>query len=138
MKTYKSHKLIMQWTHEAIMIYMDKNPDDQIYIIDKKETKAGRTRQQEKTYWKIFKWIGGKLWYKKEVVRTNLLTALFWTYEVKMFWEIHLIPNKTSTTELTKEDAIDLIDASLAYAKKIDAWIEIEWPEIQSLYNTYN
>jgi hypothetical protein len=112
--------------------------DDEIeWVYEKKESKLWRSLAQNRTYWKIFKWIWDKLGYKKETVRTNILTALFWTYECKMFWIIHLVPNKTSTTELDREEAIKVIDASLAYAKKIDAWIEITPKEIQDLYNNY-
>lgn len=121
-----------------VMNYLDKWKEGQIYICVKEESKEWRTLAQNRTYWKIFKGIGDKLWYSKEVVRTNILTALFWTYEVKMFWEVHLVPNKTSTTELSKDEAKQVIDASLEYAKKIDAGIEITPREVQSLYESYN
>ena len=117
--------------------YLQTQKEDIEWVVNKKKTKAWRTLQQNKTYWKIFKGIWDKLWYSKEVVRTNILTALFWTYEVQMFWSTHLIPNKSSTTELDKQEAIQLIDGALEYAKKIDAWIEITSREVQDLYNTY-
>jgi hypothetical protein len=127
--------LIMIWTKENITEYMKEK---QLYICYKKESKAWRTLAQNRTFWKIFKGIWDKLWYKKEVVRTNILTALFWTYEVYMFWERHLIPNKVSTTELSKEEWIQVIDWALEYAKKIDAWIEITSAEVTNLYESYN
>ncbi len=125
----------MKWNKEKIIEYMK---DDQEYICCKVESKEGRTIAQNRTYWKIFTGIGQKLWYSKEETKLNILTALFWTYEIKMFWEVHKIPHKTSTTQLSKDEAIHLIDSSLAYAKKIGAWIKIEPREITSLYNTYN
>jgi len=48
---------------------------------------------------------------------------------------VNRLPNKTSTTELNKDEATKLIDASLEYAKKIDAGIEITPRDIQNLYN---
>ena len=120
------------------MEYIDKGKEWQIYICVKEESKEGRTLQQNKTFWKIFKGIGDKLWYSKEVVRTNILTALFWTYEVTMFWSTHLIANKSSTATLTKEEWIQVIDWALAYATKIDAWITITSAEVDSLYKSYN
>ena len=128
----------MIWTKLEIEKYMDKWTEEQEYIIDKKESKAGKTRRQEKTYYKIFWWIWNFLWYDKEVVKQNILKALFGTYEVKMFWETHLVANKSRTRDLTKEEAILLIDSSLAYAKNIGAGIEITSVEMQSLYDSYN
>lgn len=123
---------------EQVLEYLDKQKETQeiIVLISKKETQEMRTLAQNRTFWKIFKGIWDKLGYTKETVRTNILTALFWTYECKMFWEVHLVPNKTSTTELSKEEAIQVIDWALEYAKKIDAGIEITPREIQSLYDT--
>ncbi len=128
----------MKWTKEVIQDYMDNWKEEQEYIIEKATTKPWRSLQQNKTFWKIFKGIGDKLWYSKEVVRTNILTAIFWTYETQMFWETHLIANKTSTATLTKEEWIQVIDWALAYAKKIDAGIEITSAEVDSLYKSYN
>ena len=117
---------------------MENWKEEQEYIIEKSTTKPWRSLQQNKTFWKIFKGIGDKLWYSKEVVRTNILTALFWTYEVQMFWSTHLIANKSSTATLTKEEWIQVIDWALAYATKIDAWITITSIEVQSLYDSFN
>jgi len=55
-----------------------------------------------------------------------------------MFWKVHLIANKSSTTELSKEEWIQVIDWALEYAKKINAWIEITPRDIQNLYESYN
>ena len=121
-----------------LIIYLLTQDDDVEWIYEKKKSKPGRSLQQNKTFWKIFKGIGGKLWYSKEVVRTNILTALFWTYEVQMFWSTHLIANKSSTATLTKEEWIQVIDWALAYATKIDAWIVITPIEVQSLYDSFN
>jgi hypothetical protein len=128
----------MKWTKEVIQEYIDNWKEDQEYIIEKTTTKAGRSQAQNRTFWKIFKGIGDKLWYSKEIVRTNILTALFWTYEVQMFWSTHLIANKTSTATLTKEEGIQVIDGALAYATKIDAGITITPREITSLYESFN
>jgi len=120
-----------------IIEMLEWQDEDIEWIIQKKNTKQGRTLAQNRTFWKIFKGIWDKLWYSKEVVRTNILTALFWTYEVQMFWTTHLIANKSSTTELSKEEAIQVIDWALEYAKKINAWIKITPKDIISLYETY-
>jgi len=128
----------MIWTKKEIIAKLEEAREWELYILEKKETKAWRTLQQNKTYWKIFKGIWDKLWYSKEVVRSNVLTALFWTYQVLMFWEIHKLPKKSSTTELSKQEAIQVIDWALEYAKKIDAWIEITPREVQNLYDSYN
>jgi len=122
---------------EKVLEYLEKDKWS-IYIIEKHTTKAGRTLAQNRTFYKIFKGIWDKLWYSKETVKKNILTALFWTYECKMFWKIHLIPNKLSTTELSKEEAIELITGALEYAKKIDAGIEIIPREVNDLYNSFN
>ena len=122
---------------KEVIAFLLTQEDNIEWIYEKKESKAWRSLAQNRTYWKIFKAIWDKLWYKKETVRTNILTALFWTYECRMFWEIHLVPNKTSTTELDKEEAIQVIDWALWYAQKIWAWIEITPREIQDLYNNY-
>ena len=127
----------MIWNKEEILNFLENKKDDIRWFIDKEKNKSSHTRQQQKTFWKIFKAIGDKLWYSKEVVRTNILTALFWTYEVTMFWSTHLIANKSSTATLTKEEWIQVIDWALAYATKIDAWIQITSREIDSLYESF-
>lgn len=117
--------------------YLHTQKDDVEWVLEKTTTKKGRTLAQNRTFKKIFTWIGNYLGYTKEEVRTKILIALFWTYELKMLWSTHLIPNKTSTADLTKEEGILVIEWSLAYAKKIGAGIEITSREISSLYNTY-
>ena len=133
----------MQWTHEDVMIYMDKNTDDQIYIIDKKETKAGRTRQQEKTYYKIFAAISvfeSSKWPTVSVqeVKMYMLGWCFGTHKIKLSKSEMEVPNKSETSKLTKQDWIFLIDTLLLYCKVKKIPVVIEWPEIQWLYNTYN
>ena len=128
----------MIWNKEQIIEFVNNWKEEQIYICEKKESKPWRTLAQNRTFWKIFKGIWDKLWYSKEIVKTNILTALFWTYQVQMFWKVHLIANKSSTTELSKEEWIQVIDWALEYAKKINAWIEITPRDIQNLYESYN
>ena len=118
-KLFKKHKLSKQF----------------VILVSTKETREMKSRQQEKTYYKIFDWIGKYLWYDKEIVKQNILKALFWTYEVKMFWEIHLVANISRTRDLKKDQARLLIDWSLEYAKKIGAWIDITPKEVKSLYD---
>lgn len=137
MKLLKSYSKQMIWTKETLLPILESAEEELLWILEKKETKAGRTLAQNRTYWKIFKGIGDKLGYPKEVVKRNILIALFWTYECQMFWEVHLIPNKSSTTELDKTEAIQVIDWALEYAKKIDAGITITPKEITSLYESY-
>jgi len=122
---------------KELITYLLTQDDDIEWIYEKKKSKPWRSLAQSRTFWKIFKGIWDKLWYSKEVVRTNILTALFWTYEVTMFWSTHLIANKSSTATLTKEEWIQVIDWALAYATKIDAWIQITSREIDSLYESF-
>lgn len=128
----------MKGTKIEIIDYLKRQKDNQEWIIQKIESKQWRTLTQNCTYYMIFWAIWNKLWYDKEVVKRNILTALFWTYECTMFWDIHLVPNKLRTRDLDKKEAIRLIDSSLEYAKKIWAWIEITGAEIRSLYDSYN
>lgn len=128
----------MQWTHEDIMIYMDKYPDDQIYIIHKKESKPWRTLQQNNTFYKLFTDIGNHLWEDKDDVHDMMLWWTFWTREVTI-WKIKkevLIEKHTS--KLDKEQGTRFIKTILAFCEKYDLPITVTSREIQSLYNTYN
>lgn len=120
-----------------IMNYLDKWKEGQIYIIDKIESKTGRTRQQEKTWYKLFNAISTHLWYNVEEVKSFLLAGTFGTHTMKLNTEEIEVPNESRTSTLTKEQWIFFIDTILKFVKLKDIPVEITPLEVQSLYDSY-
>ena len=130
----------MKWTKEVITNYMK---DNQVYICVKEESKEGRTRQQEKTWYKIFNAIAiheSSKWetVNSQEVKMYMLWWCFWTHKLKLSKTEIELPNKSQTSKLTKEDWIFFIDALLLYCKVKKVPVKIESAEIQSLYDSYN
>ena len=128
----------MKWTKQVIQQYIDKGKQDQIYICIKEESKEGRTRQQEKTWYKLFNWISTHLWYNVEEVKSFLLAGTFGTHKMKLNTEGIEVPNESRTSQLTKEQGIFFIETILAFVKMKDIPIQITPREVQSLYDSFN
>lgn len=127
----------MIWNKEKIIEYISKSKEEQIYIIDKKESKAWRTRQQEKTYYKILNAIANHLGYNIEEVKIYILSWCFGTHPLKLSKEYMEIPNISRTSILTKEQWIFFIDTLLAFVTIKDVPVQITSAEVQSLYDSY-
>ena len=128
----------MKWKAEDVMIYMDKHKEDQVFICVKEESKAGRTIQQNRTWYKLFNWISSHLWYNVEEVKSFLLAWTFGTHKMKLNTEDIEVPNESRTSLLTKEQGIFFIDTILQFVKLKDIPVEITSAEVQSLYESYN
>lgn len=107
-------------------------------LISTKETKEMKTRQQEKTYYKILTWISKHLWYKLQEVKIYVLSWCFWTHRLKLFDEEIEVPNISETRWFSKEQAIFFIDTLLQFVKDKNIPVEITPKEVQSLYDSYN
>jgi len=128
----------MKWNKTKIIDYLNKWKEGQEYICDKIESKAGRTRQQEKTYYKLINAISTHLWYNTEETKIFLLAGTFGTHKMKLHKEEIEVPNESRTSSLTKEQAIFFIDTILAFVKIKDIPVKITPREVQSLYDSYN
>ena len=132
---------MITWTPKELLpkIIEHFKKEDIIYsvCIEKANSKEAKTRQQEKTYYKLFTDIWNHLWEKPEDVKQMLLWWVFGTKEVKIWKITRDINIKTKTSELTKEEAIQFIDTILAFVKKYDMPITIESREFKSLIDNY-
>ena len=128
----------MQWTKVEILEYLNKWKEDQIYIIDKKESKTWRTRRQEKTYYKILNAIANHLGYNIEEVKIYMLSWCFGTHPLKLSKEYMKIPNISRTSELTKTQWIFFIDTLLQFVEIKGVPVTITSAEVQNLYESYN
>ena len=117
--------------------YLKTQKEDTDWVFDKSTTKAGKTRQQEKTYYKLFWAISKHLWYNMQEVKIYMLSGCFWTKKLKLSKEEMEIPVISNTSDLTKEQWIFLIDTLIAFAKIKNVPVKIENAEIQNLYATY-
>ena len=109
-----------------------------ICYIWKKENKEAKTRQQEKTYYKILNAISKHLWYTTQEVKIYILSWCFWTKPLKLNREYMEIPVISETKKLTKEQWIFFIDTLLAFTKLKNVPVEITSREVQDLYLSYN
>ena len=126
--------------YEKVSNYLENIKDTKqviVYISDR-ETKEMKTRQQEKTYYKIMNAIATHLGYSVEEVKIYILSWCFWTHKIKLSKEEMEVPNISRTRDLTKEQAIFFIDTLLQFVKIKNVPVEITPIEIQSLYNSYN
>jgi len=123
-------------TLEAIE-YLKTQSEEIDWVFDKINTKAGKTRQQEKTYYKLFGAISKHLWYSLDEVKIYVLSGCFWTKKLKMNREEIEIPVISRTRDLTKEQWIFLIDTLISFAKIKNVPVKITSAEIDSLYNSY-
>ena len=128
----------MIWTKQQILEKLEKANDDELWILDKKETKIWKTRQQEKTYYKILNAIANHLGYNIQEVKIYILSWCFGTHPLKLSKEYMEIPNISKTSELTKEQGIFFIDTLLQFVKIKDVPVVITSREVQNLYETYN
>lgn len=127
----------MIWTHQQIREYLDKWKEKQIYICEKKETKAGRTLQQNKTWYKLFWWIAKHLWNDIQEVKIYFMIWCFGSKKICLSLNEMEIPIVSETHKLTKEQWIFLIDTLITFTKIKNIPIEICSNDIKSLYDSY-
>ena len=122
----------MIWNKEKILSYLEKDKWE-VYIIDKKESKPWRTRQQNNFFYWLFGSIEKQTPFSSEVIKQYILSRVFWKKEV--YWE--LINNKTHTSELTKKEAWDLINWIMNFCIENSLEMKYTSKELESLYLTY-
>lgn len=121
---------------EKLLVFADD--DDEFLFEEWKDTKKQRTLLQNKTFHLILWAISKHLWYTMEEVKAYMLSWCFWAQKIRLSKEEMDIPIISSTTQLSKEQAIFFIDTLLQFAKIKDVPIEITPRGIQSLYESYN
>ena len=127
----------MIWNKEEIIKFLETKKEDERWFIDKEKNKSSHTRQQQKTWYKLFNWISTHLWYNTEEVKSFLLAWTFGTHTMQLNTEEIQVPNESRTSQLTKEQWIFFIDTILAFVKLKDIPVEITPREISSLYDSY-
>lgn len=133
-----------KWTpqelYNNITEHLESLNPEKTYIcyIEEKESKESKTRQQEKTYYKILTAISKHLWYDMQEVKIYLLSGCFWTHKLKLSKTEIEVPNISQTSMLTKEQWIFFIDTILTFAKLKNVPIEITSAEMQNLFDSYN
>ena len=128
----------MEWTALEVIEYMDKSEETQVFICIKKESKKGRSINQNNTFYKLFTDIGNHLWETKDDVHDMMLWWIFWTKEVRIWIITREVNIEKHTSKLTKEQWIKFIDTMLAFAKRENMPITVDSAEIKSLYESYN
>jgi len=110
--------------------------DEEQYYFEKLPlTSEQKTRAQERTYYRCFKIIWDKLGYDKWFTKECLMKWVFWVKTIKMWWMQFEVALKWSTKELTKEEAILLIDRIVDFWRKLKLWEIVSSLERQSLFN---
>ncbi len=128
----------MIWNKDEIIEFLQNKKEDERWFIDKEKNKSSHTRQQQKTWYKLFNWISTHLWYNVEEVKSFLLAGTFGTHTMQLNTEEIQVPNESRTSQLTKEQWIFFIDTILQFVKLKDIPVEITPREISSLYDSYN
>ena len=133
----------MKWNKEQILDFLEDRDEDTIWFIDKEKNKSSRTRQQEKTWYKLFGAIAtheSSQWetVNKQEVKLYMLGWCFWTHKLKLSKSELEVPNKSETSKLTKEEGIFFIDTLLLYCKVKKVPVKITSREIDSLYESFN
>ena len=128
----------MIWTQDQITEYMNKGTPEQIYVCYKKESKAGRLLTQNRMFKWLFWEISKTIWIKARDIQGFFMKWLFGVKEVELFWIKQEVALINSTTELTKEEAIYLIDKILEFIQAHKINCKYTSSEIQSLHDSYN
>ena len=128
----------MKGTADQIRDFLEDRDEEIIRFIDKEKNKSSKTREQEKTWYKLFNWISTHLWYNTEEVKSFLLAGTFGTHKMKLNKEEIEVPNESRTSTLTKEQWIFFIETILVFVKAKDIPVQITSREIDSLYNSFN
>ena len=121
-KLFKKHKLSKQF----------------VILVSTKETREMKSRQQEKTYYRLFNWIAKHLWYNIQEVKIYFMIWCFWSKKLKLSKTEMEIPVISQTRDLTKEQAIFLIDTLIEFTKIKNIPVKITPLELQSLYDSFN
>lgn len=101
-------------------------------------TKKQKSRAQECTYYRILNAIANHLGYNIQEVKIYILSWCFGTHKITLSKETMEVPNISSTSSLTKEQAIFFIDTLLQFVKIKNVPVKITPREVQSLYDSYN
>lgn len=129
----------MKQTKESIekqLVFADLQ--DEFYFFDKADTKQKRTLVQNATFHRLVNVISDHTGYDMKELKLQTLIKLFWSKQVKWGWETLIVPNKTSTTELDKEEAWKFIEALITIWEHLKLWEIITPRELQSFKDTYN
>jgi len=127
----------MIWKPQELIEKLQKAKDE-LYVLEKKESKAWRTLAQNKTWYKLFWWIAKHLWNDIQEVKIYFMIGCFWSQKICLSSQEMEIPIISETHKLTKEQWIFLIDTLITFTKIKNIPIEITSAEITNLYDNYN
>lgn len=122
---------------KEVIEFLETQPKDVDWVIQKKETKQGRSLAQNRTWYKLFWAISKHLGYSIQEVKIYMLSWCFWTKTLKMSREKIEVPVISNTSDLTKEQWIFFIDTIIAFAKIKNVPVEITSEEVRNLYDSY-
>lgn len=122
---------------KEVIEFLETQSKDVDWVIQKKETKQGRSLAQNRTWYKLFWAISKHLWYNVQEVKIYMLSWCFWTKKLKMSKEEIEVPVISNTSDLTKEQWIFFIDTIIAFAKIKNVPVEITSEEVRNLYDSY-
>ncbi len=126
----------MQLTKQDVIKMLTFREDSDVFIIfELPLTKEQRTIVQNNAFYRLFSEIGKKLGYTTEETKQALLKWVFGTKEIKMWWMQFEIAIKWSTKELTKEEAMLLIDRWNEFGKKLWCGEIITPRELSTLFD---
>ena len=118
---------------EKFLVFM---PDDkEFYLFEKELTKEQRTLAQNNVFYHCFEVIWNKMGIDKETVKMNCLKAVFGIEKVKFWWVYYENAIKPKTSELTKFEAILLIETLIEFWKKLWLGEIVTSREVMSLFN---
>lgn len=127
----------MIWNKQEIIDFLDTQKEDALFFIDKEESRASKTRQQEKTYYKLMTDISKHLWYNVDEVKMYLLSWCFWTKKLKLSKTEIEIPVISRTRDFTKEQWIFFIDTLLKFIELKKIPITLTTQDVKNLYDNY-
>lgn len=113
--------------------YLQTQKEETEWVLEKKNTKKGRTLWQNSFFYWLFNSIEKQSPFSTEVIKQYILWRVFWKKEV--YWD--LVNNKTQTSKLEKKEADDLINWLIIFCE--ENWLEIKYTnrDFENLLNTY-
>ena len=135
--------MLIKWTPEEVYnILTEKleslNPDKEIYVyFGEKLTTEIRTKAQNNMFQWVFTQIWNHLWEKKDDVKMYFLAWMFWTKTLKLSQKEYEFPIISHTSDLTKEQAMDLISILFKFIAKHKVPCKYTPRDLQSLYDNY-
>lgn len=123
------------WNKDIIEKALTFAGDEEYILLPLPLTKEKRTRSQECTYYRCFTLIWDKMWMSIGEVKMNCLKALFWVTETKFWGVTYENAIKPHTSELSKEEAILLIETLIEFWKKLKIKDMVTSREMLDLFN---